>query len=127
MYIDYEKLVGWGIVIYSVMFLLWSAFVAYGFVDGFLPQAIGLIVLVGIMIRAGKALPVSSWQTALPYALGWVVIIGLLDIILSVPFAGWEIFADWNLWVSYALIFVVPLFAAADLFEHNNNKSEQNI
>jgi hypothetical protein len=124
MYIDYEKLVGWGIAIYAVMFLLWSAFVAYGFVDGYLPQIIGLIVLVGVMYRAGKSLPVSSWETALPYALGWLVIIGLLDILLSVPFAGWEIFADWNLWVSYALIAIVPLLAAADFLPNSDGKKD---
>ena len=126
MYIDYEKLIGWGVIVYAVMFLLWSGFVAYGFVDGILPRLIGMAVLIGIMYKAGKSLPISAWQAALPYALGWVIIVAILDIILSVPFAGWNIFLDWNLWVSYSLIFVVPLIATGTLILPNlSQKSKQ--
>jgi len=124
MYIDYEKLIGWGVGVYAVMFLLWSAFVAYGFVDGYLPQIIGLVVLIGLMYKAGASIPGGTWQSALPYSFSWVVIIGVLDIILSVPFAGWEIFTDWNLWVSYGLIFIVPLLAAVDFVSDANEGSE---
>jgi len=124
MFIDYQKLIGWGVSIYAVMFLLWSAFVAYGFVEGILPQLIGLIVLVGIMYKAGKSIPGGTWQSALPYAVSWVVVVAVLDVILSVPFAGWEIFTDWNLWVSYALIFIIPLLAANDFVSEPDNLQE---
>ena len=124
MYIDYEKLIGWGVGVYAVMFLLWSAFVAYGFVDGYLPQIIGLVVLIGLMYKAGKSIPGGTWQSALPYSVSWVVIIGVLDIILSVPFAGWEIFTDWNLWVSYGLIFAIPLLAAIDFVSDTKGTQE---
>jgi hypothetical protein len=107
----YGAYVGWGIVIYAVMFLLWSGFVTYGFAGNIVSRVAGLIVLISIATIAGRALRLPRWQDILPYSLAWGVVVGLLDMALSVPFGGWEIYADWNIWVGYLLVVVVPLFA----------------
>jgi len=120
---QYEKVIGWGLSIYAIMFLLWSGFVTYGFIEGLMPRIVGLIVLVGLMYYAGKSLPVSSWQAAIPYALGWVIVVAALDSLISVPATGWIIFLDWNLWISYAIIFAVPLFAAHEFSEDEKGAS----
>lgn len=105
------KLFGWGIVIYSVMFLIWSAFITYGFVEGFFSRIFGLIILVTIAIIAGRSLRANSWHDILPYSACWGITMIVFDIIMSVPFAGWQIFFDWNLWFGYGVVILAPMLA----------------
>lgn len=98
-------------MIYAVMYLLWSGFMLYGFTEGILPRLIALLVLVGLALSAGRALRFSSWKDILPYSIAWTVIVALLDALYTVPFTGWALFSDWNLWVGYSLILIVPLIA----------------
>jgi hypothetical protein len=108
---EYLARLSWGVVIYAIMFLLWNIFVLYGFVGGIYPRALGMLVLVTLALIAGRAILFASWRDILPYSVGWMVIAGIFDSIVSVPYTGWSIFLDWNLWVGYALIVCVPLFA----------------
>jgi hypothetical protein len=101
---------GWGVTLYAVMYLAWSGFILYGFV-GAPARIIGLLLLIGLSLIAGGALRLSSWKDVLPYSIAWAVIIGILDAVFSVPYSGWQVYADWNLWVGYGLVVLVPLFA----------------
>src|SRR3990167_7992781 len=94
----------WGIVLYAIMFLLWSGFVLYGFAEGIAPRLTGLLVLIGLALLAGRALHYGSWRDILPYSIAWTVIVAILDMVFTVPFTGWALFSDWNIWVGYALI-----------------------
>lgn len=107
----FDALFGWGIGIYAVMFLLWSGFVTYGFIDGIAPRVVGLAVLISIAFFAGHSLRFSSWFDVLPYSISWALMMAVLDGIFSVPLAGWAVFADPNVWLGYALVAVLPLFA----------------
>lgn|SRR3989344_2635066 len=113
----YGKLFGWGVVIYALMFLLWSGFVTYGFIEGIVPRITGLLVLVGIMICAGLSLHFHRWHDILPYSFSWAFMLILLDGLFSVPYAGWQLYLDWNVWFGYAVVAVVPLFAPFFRFE----------
>lgn len=104
-------LLGWGIVMYAIVFLLWSAFTIYGFVDGIAPRLAGLFVLIAVALLAGRSLRYSSWKDILPYSVVWTIEVAVLDIVLSVPFTGWGLFLDWNVWVGYSMVVLVPLFA----------------
>lgn len=104
-----SRALGWGIVIYAIMYLVWNGFVLYGFVDGILPRAASLIVLIALSLIAGRSLKRHSAMDILPYSFIWVVIIALFDALYTVPYAGWGMYADWNLWVGYALVLLVPL------------------
>jgi len=115
MYMDYEKVFGWGVAIYAIMFLFWSTIIVYGIADGLVSSIAGLVVLIFLMYRAGRALKAHAWPTALPYAIGWIVTVAALDSIVSVPFAGWGIFLDPNLWISYAVILIVPLLTTEQM------------
>ncbi|OGG57389.1 hypothetical protein A2853_02630 [Candidatus Kaiserbacteria bacterium RIFCSPHIGHO2_01_FULL_55_17] len=116
-------LLGWGIVIYAVMFLVWSAFVTYGFVGGFLPRSLGLLVLLATGVIAGRSLKAHAWADVLPYSLAWGVLMGVLDAIMSVPVAGWQLYADWNVWIGYALVVLAPLLALYPRFNTSSNTS----
>ncbi|QQG37636.1 MAG: hypothetical protein HYS26_03325 [Candidatus Kaiserbacteria bacterium] len=107
----YGHLFGYGIVIYSVMFLLWSGFVTYGFVEGLVPRLVSLSVLITLGIIAGNSLRTQSWRDIAPYSLAWALIAAALDAIFSVPFTGWSLFADWNVWLGYAIVALAPLAA----------------
>lgn len=109
----YGALVGWGIVIYSVMFLAWSGLMMYGYVDGILPRLAGLIVLIVTSSVAGRSLHLRSWKDILPYTLAWAIIVALFDAAFSVPFSGWTLYYDWNVWVGYALVALVPLVTSS--------------
>jgi hypothetical protein len=110
-------LLGWGVVIYAVMFLLWSIFITYGFANGLLPRVAGTIVLIAIGVIAGRSLRAHSWRDILPYSLAWAVMMGIFDVVMSVPFAGWQVFMDWTVWAGYALVVLSPLFALYPRFE----------
>jgi len=113
----YGLLIGWGIVIYAVMFLLWSGFVTYGFVDGFAPRILGLLVLIVTALIAGNSLRFNTWRDILPFSLTWGITVAALDGVFGVPLSGWQLYADWNVWFGYALVVIVPLFSPFIRFE----------
>ena len=107
----YAALLGWGICVYAVMTLAWTGISLYGFGGTLGGRIAGLLALIAVLTIAGRSLRFHSWKDILPYSLMWVVMMGVLDAIYSVPFTGWEIYMDWNLWVGYALVALVPLLA----------------
>ena len=117
MRIRFWALLGWGIVIYALMFLLWSVFVTYGFVEGLLPRVIGFLVLVALGIIAGRALRVHTWRDALPYSLSWGIMMAVFDTVLTAPFTGWHLFFGWSVWLGYATIVIAPLLAFYPIVE----------
>jgi hypothetical protein len=107
----YGAALGWGIVIYAIVYLAWSALVLYGFVYGFFPRVISLVVLAIVATIAGRSLRFHTWKDILPYSITWAIVVGLLDAVFTVPYAGWQLYADWNIWVGYVLVAAVPLIA----------------
>ncbi len=109
------RLLGWGIVIYAIMFLAWDGFVIYGFTRGITPHIFTLLILLVLATIAGRSLNFRSWKDILPYSLSWAVMMGLLDMIYTVPFSGWQIYSDVNLWVGYAFVALLPLLSPLTL------------
>lgn len=108
-----RALFGWGIVIYAVLYLVWSGLVIHGLSDMFLSRILVIATLVALAAIATKSLRLFTERDVLPYAIGWVVIAGIMDAIFAVPSAGWRMYGDWNLWVGYILLLVVPLIVTA--------------
>ena len=111
MLMKYASVLGWGIAMYAIMSLLWSGFITYGFVNGLTPRIVGSAVLIGLALYAGSKLRLNQWSDILPYSIGWVVVMALLDAIFSVPYAGWQLYMDYNVWIGYAMVLIAPLFA----------------
>jgi len=105
----WKSLFGWGAGIYAAMFLLWSIFIKYGFVEGLLPNAISIVVLSVIVALAARSLHFTSWKDLLPYSIGWAVVVFVLDVLITVPFTGWAIFVHPRVIIGYALIIILPL------------------
>jgi len=106
---NYKKLFGFGVMIWAVAYLIATAFVAYGAMDALWAKTVLILVVAVVVFLAGKNLKSASVMNALKYSASWVVIGLILDMILTVPFTGWEIFSTWDLWVSYALVLLLPL------------------
>lgn len=114
---------GWGIVIYAIVYLAWNGFAIYGFTQGILPRLCELAVLVCVAAAAGHALGFRSWKDILPYSCGWALIAIGLDAIFILPFSGVQMYANLNIWIGYALVALLPL-AAPQLrfFEHHSSE-----
>ncbi|MBI2610378.1 hypothetical protein HYW60_00365 [Candidatus Kaiserbacteria bacterium] len=103
-------LLGWGIAIYAVMFLLASIFATYNF-QGVTMRLVSLAVLLTTGIIAGHSLPVHSWRDILPYSLSWAIIAAVIDGVMLLPLTGWQVYANWSVWLGYALVVIAPLLA----------------
>jgi len=109
--VNYGKLLGWGIVIYAIIALAWSGLALYGLSGTLAARLLELVVLIVVATLAGRSLRLHSWTDILPYSLFWAVEAAVLDIVYNVPSAGWGMYSDWNLWLGYALVVIVPLLA----------------
>jgi hypothetical protein len=108
-----RALFGWGIVIYSVLSLVWSGLALYGFSGSILARIVVLATLITVAAVATRALRLVTERDIAPYAIGWVIVAALLDAVFVVPSAGWGIYSNWNLWVGYILLFCVPFIVIA--------------
>ncbi len=103
------RALGWGIVIYAIMYLAWSGLVIYGFSLGMLSLIARLSVLACISIIAARAMHLSNTKDIVGNALVWAAVAIGLDMVFLVPFSGWGLYASWSVWAGYALIVVFPL------------------
>ena len=93
------------------MYLAWHALATYGVAGVIVPHIAELAVLVVVATIAGRSLLLDSWKDILPYSFFWVFTIAILDGVMNIPLVGAGFYADWNLWIGYALILLVPLAA----------------
>ena len=92
------------------MYLLVAAFSLYGMYPNLFSRILALGVLVALATMAGASLNFRSKKDIFPYSLAWVIEIAILDAFMSVPYAGWGLYLDWNVWVGYALVLLIPLY-----------------
>lgn len=108
-----RALLGWGIVIYAVLYLVWAGLVIHGLSGSFIARIIVLATLIAVAGIATRALRLSTERDIAPYAIGWVFVAAALDAVFVVPTEGWGIYSNWNLWVGYILLFCVPFIVMA--------------
>ncbi|HTR19090.1 MAG TPA: hypothetical protein VMH91_03915 [Candidatus Paceibacterota bacterium] len=104
-------LLGWGVVIYAILSLVWSGMTEYGWTDGVLPFLGEVVTLLVVCMWAGSALKFRSWKDVLPYSIGWALIAAALDAVFIVPLNGLAVFTDVSTWGGYLLIALVPLLS----------------
>jgi len=103
-----ERALGWGIAIYAVMYLVWSAMVIYGLASGVISLGVRLLVLTIVLLIAARSLRLVARADILPYAAVWAATAITLDGVFLVPFAGWGLYSNWTVWLGYALVAVIP-------------------
>lgn len=102
-------LLGWGIVLYAVVYLAWQGLALYGLFSGWSGRALLLLVLLATVSIAAESLHRADYRAMLPYAFGWLVMMLGFDAVFTAPFSGWQVYLDPNAWVGYALVFFIPL------------------
>lgn len=107
---DLGERIGWGIVIYAIVFLASSGMALYG-LSGLPAVALGILALLVVCVWAGYSLRFHSWTDILPYSIGWAAIAIGLDAIFAVPQYGWDLYSQWTAWASYLLVALLPLLA----------------
>lgn len=107
---DLGARIGWGVIIYAIVFLMTSGMSLYGWY-GFFPSLAGLFVLLVVCVWAGLELKFRAWSDILPYSIGWALIAMALDAIFAVPSEGWGLYTQWSAWAGYALVALLPLLA----------------
>ncbi|KKT01264.1 MAG: hypothetical protein UW07_C0039G0009 [Candidatus Nomurabacteria bacterium GW2011_GWF2_43_8] len=107
---NWKKALGFGVLIWIVIFVLASAFMAYGLESGTLFNVLlTILCLISIYIVARYIAP-ASYGIALQYGLAFAVIGIVLDYLITAKFAPY-IFSSVYYWVGYVLSVFVPLLA----------------
>jgi hypothetical protein len=108
MNINWKKAIGFGVLLWVLMFVIVSIFVAFKIVD-LTGMNIVIAIIAGLisLILAGYVKPDKA-STALSYGLSWVVIGIILDAVVTLRFNP-AIFTDWSLWLGYVLVLLAPV------------------
>lgn len=106
---NYKKLFGLGVLIWLIAYALAMGLFAYGVLGTLVANIIMIAAVAVAAYFAGTKLSAVSKGEVLKYSASWVVIGLLLDSALTVPYSGWALFYQWNIWASYALILLTPL------------------
>lgn len=102
-------LLGWGIAIYSVMFTLWSLLALYGFGASALSRGLLLAALLCLALAAGRSLRMKRAADLFPYSIAWTIAVIALDGLFSYPISGLAVYANWSVWIGYAIVLFAPV------------------
>lgn len=107
-FMNWKKAIGFGVLLWILMFVIVSAFIAFNIYQLKWMQIVTAIIAgVIAFLLAGSAKP-NKVIIALGFGFCWVVIGVILDAVITMRFNA-EIFNSWSLWLGYALILLVPL------------------
>jgi hypothetical protein len=105
---NWSKAVGFGVLIWIVMFVFVSLIISIGVYD-YIISAVAVVLIAGIIayMFSSNAKPISVSQ-AISYGLVWVITGIVLDLLITLKFNA-EVFSHWEYWASYAFIFIAPM------------------
>lgn len=106
---NYKKLFGYGAVVWATAYIVATALMVYGVFDNVIAKSILVLIVAGAAYLAGRGLSLDSAVSILKYSAVWLIMAVILDAIITVPFTGWGLFTQWNIWAGYAVILLVPL------------------
>ncbi len=106
---DWKKLIGYGVGVYTVIFMLWSLLVAFGQGEAAWAWYVSLIVLAMLAHFVGAKLGTKDWKEIIKYSAGWVAIMAVLDAVVTTRFTGWDFYSSWEVYVAYTILLLVPL------------------
>ncbi len=107
---NWKKGVWFALLLWIIMFVVASIFVAFGVSSGAWMSIIMLaIIAVLAFVFAGYVSPKTTGQ-AFSYGLLWAIVGIFLDYVISNKFVP-DMFASTYYWVSYLLVVLVPFLA----------------
>ena len=108
---NWAKAIGFGVLIWAVMFAFISFLIGYEWYDFMISKVLVVIAAGLLSYLCIKNVKSTAFSEALEYGISWVAVGVVLDLIASTQFNSY-LFGAWEYWVGYALILAVPLFSA---------------
>ena len=93
------------------MYLSLNGLTIYGYRGTNVLPIVELAILLVVTTVAARSLKFHSWKDILPYSICWMLVVAGLDALYTVPFSGTQMYTNWQLWVGYALVVLLPLLA----------------
>ncbi|MDE2399983.1 MAG: hypothetical protein KGL67_03175 [Patescibacteria group bacterium] len=106
---NWTKALGFGALIWLIMFALVSAFVGFNIYEALLSKIIFVLAAGLLSYLCVRNVKTASLGRAFEYGLTWVAVGVVLDLLVSMQFNPTMLLA-WEYWVSYAFILFVPMF-----------------
>ena len=111
----FKKLVGYGILIWLIMFAVVAAFLPSYNEKTWVKVAVVIFAGLLALILAGRAEP-NSVTIALGYGLGWAIIDLMMDVLVTMKYDA-NIFQSKWFWAGYILILLAPLLRIKKEFD----------
>lgn len=108
MKIDWKKAVGFGAVIWILMFVIISIFIAFNIFGNAVAKVIIAIIAGAISYFLATKIKPADVKMALAYGVIWVIMGVILDALITVRFNA-LIFSSKGLWLGYLLVLLAPL------------------
>ncbi|MEI6581250.1 MAG: hypothetical protein WCO07_03730 [bacterium] len=105
---NYKKALGFGALVWAVMFIVVCILLAYKMPENMLFNVIVTVISLVAVYFCAKNIAPQSYMEAIKYGLVFAVVGIILDFLISRMFAP-NIFSSVSYWVSYLLIVLVPL------------------
>jgi hypothetical protein len=107
---NWKKGIGYGVLVWVVMFIVVSILLAYKMQQGTMFDIIVTVITLIAAFLLAKNIAPKSAGLAFSYGLLFAIVGILLDLLISKRFAP-NIFNSIFYWVSYVLVVLVPLLA----------------
>jgi hypothetical protein len=107
---NWKKAIGFGVLVWIVMFVVISAFVSYGITSGMTMTVVATAVSLVVAYVAARNIAPESYGMALWYGLVFAAVGIVLDFLISQRFAP-GMFSNVSYWVNYLLVVLVPMLA----------------
>jgi hypothetical protein len=105
------KMICYGVVIWVVAFMVACVLIAFKVTNPVLMQGITTIAVLATAFMLAKKVGASSKGEMLKYTFSWALTSLILDYLITTHFTGMQFFSNWYIWMAYALLVIVPLFA----------------
>lgn len=108
MNIDWKKTIGFGVIIWVLMFVIVSIFVAFNIYGNAVMKVVIACLAGAISYFLAMKLKPADIKMALTYSVLWVIVGVILDAVITMRFNA-LIFSSKGLWLSYLLVLLAPL------------------
>jgi hypothetical protein len=109
MNIDWKKAIGFGVVIWVLMFVIVSIFIAFNVYGNAVAKVVAACLAGAISYFLAAKIKPADIKIALTYGVIWVIVGVILDAVISTRFNA-LIFSSKGLWLGYLLVLLAPLF-----------------
>jgi len=127
MKVNWKKSLVKGVIIWVVAFIVASVLIALGITNSYLSWIIVTIIIAVVAYKFAKQMKIENMPSAISLGIYWVIIVLLLDLIVTSRFTTMAFFNDIKIWVSYAIVLVIPAFAIGGQAKLSNRPDKKVI